>query len=225
MLAGNAGGLKEMTVELVKIVLLSLPTQRAAALVPTEPRPGQPTAFAQFWRTHLSPLRYIAAPDVAEVAERIPPDDPAGAAYRDGLLEAQALSDGDTWRTFDLVRGWDPYRADLLDELADRLEERSPLLTEVADLARSVAPVDPVTFGDVAQIRSRVTDDVLGIGPLTDRDGAMLDPAGLVPWADNELLLPGTRENLTDLIDGLFAAVPTDRLDADGESAGSGLTA
>lgn len=153
------------------------------------------------------------------------PETESGTAWKTAAQAALDATLADETRPYDLVKVPESI-TDAFDALADEIQARSPLLTEVADAVRNA--IDPHPGLSIAEVRSGL-DMLSGIEVATNISDGWCDkhdeycyadgePHGRILWSDVDLLLPGISARVHALVGRVLAALP-ETADYDGGAA------
>jgi hypothetical protein len=156
--------------------------------------------------------------DVRDLIATLPPT-PVTTVWVEETQRVLALTADDQWRPFDLVTatiGPESDALEALDALSAALDETSALLSPVADIVGRcpLSPLQPCTLGPFINWVESVTGDTFSLDLAQDgycdkHDDQCYGPhRSPVPWEHIEVIAPGTRARLADLVSVLTAQMP-----------------
>lgn len=176
--------------------------------------------FTGWYRDNLSDGRSVPSIDVDVMTGLLStvPDDPAGQAWRNTAEECLRRTIADIPRPYDdalLDSDTEQAACVALDQYAETLRERSPLLEVVADQLEDMIPTShqPFPLGDATAHLARLTDLGLDVHrePHCDKHDDCRDVSPvIVSWDDLEALVPGVRTHISDLLAAVYTGLPAD---------------
>lgn len=164
-------------------------------------------------------LHQLSAPlDV--ITDLLPqtPNTPVGRAWCAAVHESVALTEADVVRPFDCVEYTTAEEKDALAAIevyADRVEDTSPLLDDVAHTISQFAPTGRIELDALARERSRLTPEGFTLGSFDENfceDHARwcyhIERPRLIQWEHLDAFMPDMEATLRNLLATLDAHLP-----------------